>query len=141
MRKGSEKASLKVNNLDIVASDSRQHPEQPQKYGVNVYQGAFTIYNFNKNKDSNIDLTADNIRTGRKLSPVFGSGIFICGAGDDGGWMTVQRLHTKEVYSNSTLPENTSTLITAGIFIVNGVKAKEVVHEGNIATYGTNDMV
>jgi len=36
-----------VDKLHIAACDCRRYSEQPQKYGVNVYQGALTVYNFN----------------------------------------------------------------------------------------------
>lgn len=46
-RAGTNKTVLSASNIDIVACDARRYSEQPQKYGVNVYQGAFTVYNFN----------------------------------------------------------------------------------------------
>jgi len=46
-RAGTNKTNLVADSIDIVACDARRYSEQPQKYGVNVYQGAFTVYNFN----------------------------------------------------------------------------------------------
>lgn len=46
-RGNNKKLDLDLDGLDIVAADSRNYAERPMKYGVNVYQGALTIYNYN----------------------------------------------------------------------------------------------
>ena len=51
-RQGTDKVNLIANNIHITSCDSRHYSEQPQKYGVNVYQGALTVYNFNSNENS-----------------------------------------------------------------------------------------
>lgn len=140
-RKGTEKAEIIADNIDIVSADARANFEQPQKFGVNPLQGAFTVYNYNKHAESNITLTASNISAGREGAPVKGSGIFISGAGDEGGWVTLKKLTTKDVFSNGLIAENTSTIIAAAVFIVNGVKAENVLNEGKCVTYGSNDRV
>ena len=53
--------TVKINGLDIVSADARNYSERPMKYGVNVYQGAFTIYNFNPEEGSEIKVYAENI--------------------------------------------------------------------------------
>lgn len=140
-RSGTRKAKVIIEDLDIVSCDARHYGEQPQKYGVNVYQGALTVYNFNGDPNSDIDLTMNNIRIGRKNAPVLGSGIFVSGFGDNGGWVTLRRLTTRDVYSNGMIPFGCSDMITAAVFIVYGVKAEDVIHEGEVVTYGVNDMV
>jgi hypothetical protein len=42
-REGTNKTTLVADSIDIVACDARKYSEQPQKYGVNVYQGAFCV--------------------------------------------------------------------------------------------------
>lgn len=140
-RQGVMNASVTINDLDIIASDSRHYLEQPQKYGVNVLQGALTIYNFNSDVKSKIRVTASKIAIGRKNAPVAGSGVFIAGFGDNGGKVEVDQLHTKEVYSTGKIPFGVPDFITAAIFILNGATVKNIVHDGAITTYGVNDMV
>lgn len=77
--------TVNINGLDIVSADSRNYPERPMKYGVIVYQGALTIYNFNPEEGSEIKVYAQNISLGRKHAPVIGSGIFISGFNDEAG--------------------------------------------------------
>ncbi len=140
-RAGTIKTTLVADNIDIVACDARRYSEQPQKYGVNVYQGAFTVYNYNSNPDSVINATLTNISLGRKGAPVIGSGLFICGFGDDGGWVFADTITTADIYSNGMLPYGQPDMITAGVFIVNGTKVKKITHKGSVTTYGVNDMV
>ena len=140
-RAGVDRGNIIINDVDIFSSDSRHYIEQPQKYGVNVLQGALTVYNLNPNEKSNIDLQVNNLSIGRKNAPVSGSGIFIAGFGDTGGKVTISKLHTKSVYSNGKIPPGVSNFITGGVFVLNGAHAKEVITDGEVITYGTNDMV
>lgn len=141
MRKGSQTADLNLDSIHILSSDTRGYLEQPQKYGVNVLQGALTVYNFNPSINSLITLKATNISIGQTDSPVTGSGVFIAGFGDNGGRVEIEELQTNNVYSTGRIPFGVANLITAAIFIVNGVYAKKVIHLGETVTYGVNDMV
>ncbi|MDY6018784.1 MAG: hypothetical protein SPJ15_03905 [Anaerococcus sp.] len=140
-RGNNEKLDLEVNDLDIVFADARNYPERPMKYGVNVYQGAFTVYNFNPSKESSISFKGSGIRIGRKNAPVLGSGLFISGFNDENGPVEIEYLQTEDVYSNGMIPKGQPNLITGGIFIVYGAFAKKIVSKGQVVTYGNNDMV
>lgn len=134
-------ASIKLDNINILNADTRHCVEQPQRYGVNVLQGALTIYNFNSNPDSLIDFQAKDLTIGQRNNPVYGSGVFIAGFGDHGGRVEVEILQTNEVHATGKLPFGISDIITGAIFIVNGVHAKSVIQNGETITYGVNDMV
>lgn len=140
-RVGVEKAKVIMDNVDIHSADTRHYLEQPQKYGVNVLQGALTIYNINPKEESLLSVSISNISIGRKNAPVTGSGIFISGFGDKGGKTEISSLHTKEVYSNGKIPLGVADYITGGVFVLFGAHAKEVITDGEIVTYGVNDMV
>lgn len=140
-RQNNKKLNLKVKNLDVVSADARNYSERPMKYGVIVYQGAFTVYNFNPDEESEIIVNVDGLSLGRENAPVIGSGVFISGFGDNGGKVTVEKLVTNDIFSNGMIPNGQPNLITGGIFIVYGANAKEIVSNGVVNTYGTNDMV
>ncbi|MBA9028379.1 hypothetical protein [Peribacillus huizhouensis] len=140
-RQGTDKINFIANNIHITSCDSRHYSEQPQKYGVNVYQGALTVYNFNSDENSRIYCELTNISLGFINAPVIGSGIFVCGFGDKGGKVYLETLTTDAVYSNGMLPFGTADIITAAVFIVYGVEAKTIEHHGELVTYGVNDMV
>ncbi len=140
-RGNNTKLTVKIDGLDVVSADARNYSERPMKYGVNVYQGALTIYNYNPKEDSEIIVYAENISLGRKHAPVIGSGVFISGFNDESGKVTIEKLTTNDIYSNGMIPTGQPNLITGAIFIVYGALAKEVVSNGKVVTYGTNDMV
>lgn len=140
-RVGVDKANVVIENVDIHSADTRHYLEQPQKYGVNVLQGALTIYNINPKEESLVSVVVGNISIGRKNAPVTGSGIFISGFGDKGGKTEISKLHTKAVYSNGKIPLGVADYITGGVFVLFGAHAKEVVTDGEVITYGVNDMV
>ena len=140
-RAGTDKLDLAIDKLHIAACDARRYSEQPQKYGVNVYQGALTVYNFSGDARSVIRATLTNISVGAKNAPVLGSGIFVSGFGDQGGWVQIDKLTTGAVHSCGMLPYGTADIITAGVFVVYGANAKLVEHFGEVVTYGVNDMV
>lgn len=141
LRTGSLQAAITADNVHVAACDSRGYTEQPQKYGVNVLQGAFTVYNFNGDVASKITATLTNIGVGAKDAPVLGSGIFISGFGDAGGFVEVEKLTTNSVYSHGLLTAGTADFITAGVFLVYGAHAKLVENKEEVVTYGANDMV
>lgn len=140
-RVGVEKANIVIDNVDIHSADARHFLEQPQKYGVNVLQGALTIYNINPDANSLVSVAVSNLSIGRKNAPVSGCGVFISGFGDKGGRTEISKLHTKAVYSNGKIPLGVADYITAGVFVLYGVHATEVVTDGEVITYGVNDMV
>ncbi|WP_243343495.1 hypothetical protein [Anaerococcus sp. AGMB09787] len=140
-RGNNKKLSVKIDTLDILAADARNYPERPMKYGVNVYQGALTIYNFNPKEGSEIRVSAENISLGRQKAPVIGSGVFISGFNDESGKVIIDKLTTNDIYTNGMIPTGQPNLITGAIFIVYGAHAKEIISNGKTVTYGTNDMV
>ncbi|MBN8735415.1 MAG: hypothetical protein J0H27_04000 [Xanthomonadales bacterium] len=138
---GTDTLNLVVDGLHIAACDARRYSEQPQKYGVNVYQGALTVYNFNGSTNSRIKASLAHVSVGAKNAPVLGSGIFVSGFGDESGLVELDVLTTGAVHSTGMLPYGTADMITGGVFIVYGVHAKRVEHFGEVVTYGVNDMV
>lgn len=130
-----------VDNLDIIAADSRGEAERPHGYGVYVLHGAFTLWNMQS--DENVVISADlvGLSAGREGAPVRGSGIFVSGGGDKGGRLNVRRLETNAVYSDGGIAPSTPDQITGGVFTVYGAHVEVVRNRGPVTTYGVNDMV
>lgn len=141
MRQGTHQLTLLADNIEVTGCDARHYSEQPQKYGVNVLQGAFTVYNYSSDTDSVLTATLTRITVGRKNAPVLGSGIFIGGFNETAGKVKLVKLTTGAIYSNGMIPYGTANLITAGLFISIGVDANAIINEGEVVTYGVNDMV
>lgn len=131
---------VEVRGLDIVAADARQETERPHGYGVFVLQGAFTLWN--RQPDEGVIVTADllGLSAGRAARPVLGSGVFVSGAGDAGGRVSVRRLETGPIYSDGRIAPGTPDQITGGVFTVYGTDVGTVRNRGPVVTYGQNDM-
>jgi hypothetical protein len=140
-RVGCRKGHVAARNVHVAFADARAFPEQPQKYGVNVLQGAFTLFNQNGDTASRLTATLDDISVGSAAAPVLGSGIFVGGFGDEGGRLEIDRLTTGEVNSTGLLPFGTADFITGGVFVLYGCTVAELVNKGPCRTHGVNDMV
>ena len=131
---------VEINGLDIVAADARAEMDRPHEYGVYVLQGAFTLWNMQPDKGIEITANLVGLSAGRIGNPVLGSGIFVSGAGDEGGRRVVQHLQTGGVYSDGKIAAGTADQITGGVFTVFGAYVDAVTNLGPVVTYGVNDM-
>ncbi|EFR43653.1 hypothetical protein [Streptococcus pseudoporcinus] len=134
-------ADVTVEKVHVNSADTRTYLEQPQKYGVNVLQGAFTLYNFNPSQDSVVTADITGLSIGSEGHPVIGSGVFISGFNDQGGQVKVPRMELKDIYSTGLIPQGVSDFITGAVFIVYGTTVEKLVQDGKVVTYGVNDMV
>ena len=135
-----------VDGLHVVRADVRGRIERPRGFGVEALQGAFTLWN--RQRDPGVILTAEllGIAVGSAETPVRGSGVFVGGHGDwdgvaDGGTIKVSLLRTGEIHTNGGIPVGTPDLISGGVFVISGAVVEEVVNAGPVTTNGQNDMV
>jgi len=93
--------------------------------------------------EEDVVISADlvGLSAGRIGAPVFGSGIFVSGGGDNGGRLLASRLETGAVYSDARIPKGTPDQISGGVFTVYGSRVDVVRNHGPVVTYGVNDMV
>src|SRR5262249_35737177 len=87
---------VEAARVEIVAADAASVEPRTKGYGVEVVVGAFTVWNRNAEGTLTADLT--DIRVGRPGRPVRGSGVFVSGAGPEGGRLVVSRLETGAVH-------------------------------------------
>ena len=132
---------VEVDGLDIIAADARAGSDRPRGYGVAVIQGAFTLWNMQADEAVVISACLSGLSAGRIGAPVLGSGIFVSGAGDQGGRLVASRIETGAVYSDAKIPPGTPDQISGGVFTVYGTHVDIVRNRGPVTTYGVNDMV
>jgi hypothetical protein len=132
---------VEAHNIDIESADARAYTDRPKDYGVEVVNGAFTIWN--QQADPSVTITADvtGITAGRPDAPVHGSGILISGASDTGGKVLLRHLETGPIYSDGGIPKGTANRISGGVFTAYGTVVDSVHTKGTVTTYGPNDMV
>lgn len=131
---------VEVEGLEIPSADARSEEDRPQAYGVRVLQGAFTLWNMQPDEDVVINANLVNISVGRFGAPVLGSGVFVSGTGDRAGRVNVELLETGSVYVDGKIPPGTPDEITGGVFTVYGAHVDTVRNNGQVVTYGANDM-
>jgi hypothetical protein len=132
---------VEVNGLHVVHADTRGQTERPQGFGVHVLQGAFTLWNMQSDKSVTISCHLIDLNVGLPSLPVVGSGVFVSGAGFEGGRLTCSLLETGSVYSNGMIPAGTADVISGGVFTVFNAFVDVVRNVGPSTTYGVNDMV
>jgi hypothetical protein len=135
-----------VDGLVIASADVRGRPDRQHGFGVDALQGAFTLWN--RQRDSGVRITASliGISAGSEGSPIRGSGVFIAGHGDwsgraDGGVVAADILRTGPIVTDGGIQPGTPDLISAAVYVVSGAEVDAVVNDGPVTTMGANDMV
>lgn len=126
---------LELVDLAITAAEANALLPRPTGNGVEVLQGALTIWN-RAPQAARLYLTGQGITIGTRESPVRGTGLFIAGGAP--GSVALRRLETGPVHSDSGLPEGTTGTVAGGIFLLAGVRGERVVTHGDIVTHGAN---
>jgi hypothetical protein len=135
-----------VDGLAVAAADVRGRPDRPRGYGVEALQGAFTLWNRQRDAAVRITATLTGISAGTSDSPIRGSGVFVAGHGEesgrpDGGVVEVDLLRTGPIVTNGGIEPGTPDLISGGVFVVSGAQVTTVINDGPVLTMGANDMV
>jgi hypothetical protein len=130
--------SLHLRNLVVSDADASACLPRPFGNGVEVQQGALTIWNRSET-DTTITVNARGLRIGDTEKPVRGTGLFVAGQGEAGrGKVALERFETGNVHSDSGLPEGTTQTVSGGIFFLFGVEGDEVSTIGDVSTRGAN---
>jgi hypothetical protein len=132
---------VEAKDVDVVAGDARGYDRRPAGYGVEVIPGVFTVWNQQADRGARITAELRGISVGREGAPVRGSGVFVAGAGNEGGQLLVSVLETGPVYSDGGIKAGTANRISGGVFTVSGAVVDFVHNLGPVSTYGANDMV
>ena len=133
-----ERARITLTEVSVDAADATARLPRPFGNGVWVQQGALTIWN-RSTDPSTLNVDGRDIRIGATDSPVRGTGLFVAGAGQEGGGtVKLSGFSSGSVYADSTLTEGTTTTVSGGIFFLHGVKGAGIVTDGEIVTHGAN---
>ena len=92
--------------------------------------------------DEDVTISADliGLSAGSITAPVFGSGIFVSGAGEKGA-SSSHRGSRRTVFIAMPRFHGTPDQISGGVFTVYGARVDVVRNRGPVITYGVNDMV
>jgi hypothetical protein len=132
---------VEARDVDIVAADARGYGHRPAGFGAEVIPGGFMVWNQQPDRSVTVTAELSGISAGREGAPVTGSGVFVAGAGNDGGRLLVSLLETGPVYSDGGIVAGNADRISGGVFTVSGAVVDFVHNLGPVTTYGSNDMV
>ncbi|CAM5408871.1 hypothetical protein GCM10010329_84350 [Streptomyces spiroverticillatus] len=135
-----------VDGLTVEAADLRGRTDRPHGFGVEVLQGAFTLWNQQADPRAEVSAELLDITAGSPGSPIRGSGVFVGGHsatsdGGPGGLTRVTILRTREIHTDGQIPVGTPDLISGGVFLAFGALIDQVLNTGPVTTHGANDMV
>lgn len=141
-----KRVRVEARGLHVREADVRGRAEQPHGYGVDVLQGAVTLWNRQPDPSSTFTATLRDVSVGTAQTPVRGSGVFVAGYGDReghgaGGTFTADLIQTGTVVTDGGIAPGTPDKITGGVFVVSGATVDKVENAGTVTTHGQNDMV
>lgn len=136
---------IEVDSLAVASADVRGRPDRPHGFGVDALQGAFTLWNRQRDTAVRITASLSGLAVGSADAPVRGSGVFVAGHGDwagqaDGGVVEVDVLRTGPVFTDGGIGPGTPDLISGGVFVLSGARVQTVLNDGPVTTRGANDM-
>jgi hypothetical protein len=139
------RGTVAIEDLHVTEADLRGRERRPHGYGVDVLQGAITIWNLQEDTDSVLKVEAWGLSAGSADTPIRGSGVFVGGRCDDsghsnGGTVAVSLLETGTVVIDGGIPFGTPDLISGGVFVQAGANVDSVANRGPTTTLGSNDM-
>jgi hypothetical protein len=139
------RGTVLIDGLDVVEADLRGRDRRPHGYGVDVLQGAITVWNRHEDPDVIIEVEARGVLAGSPDCPIRGSGVFVGGHCDDtgrpvGGTVVMPILETGAVVTDGGIPTGTPDLISGGVFVQAGAVVESVMNVGPTTTLGPNDM-
>lgn len=123
---------LEVDGLTVASADLRGREQRPHGFGVDVLQGAFTLWN--RSDAAGLTAALTGISAGEVGAPVRGSGVFVAGP------VEVDLLRTGAVYTDGGIEPGTPDLISGGVYIITGAHVRTVINDGPVSTHGANDM-
>jgi hypothetical protein len=123
---------VRVEGLHVERADVRERTPRPPAVGVDVLQGAFTLWN--RHPDCAITAELLDLGAGSAATPVRGSGVSV------GGPVRVSTLRTAEIHVDGGIPAGTPDLIGAGVSVGTDANVEQVVNAGPVTTHGANDM-
>jgi hypothetical protein len=132
---------IEMRNVDVAQADARSYNARPKGYGVEVIPGVIMIWNQQPDADVVVSAELTGLSVGRAGAPAHGSGVFVSGAGENGGRLVASLIETKAVYVDGGIAAGTPDRIAGGVFTVHGSYVDTVHNLGPVTTYGPNDMV
>lgn len=134
------KGRIEASFIHVAFASLMQLKDRPNRFGVDMVQGAFTIWN--KRDEMNIEIETDitHFSCGSAAKPINGSGLVLCGFQEKMGSLKATVISCGDIYTKGEIGKGTSDLVAAGICVGYEVVLRNLSVYGRITCYGGNEM-
>ncbi|MEG0949630.1 MAG: hypothetical protein RR212_06560 [Bacteroidales bacterium] len=133
------KGHIDASFVHVKEANTAQIPDRPNRFGVDMMQGAFTIWNKSENH-MEIEVDISHFSCGSETKPILGSGLVICGTEEQMGHVRVNVLSCGHIYTKGEIGKGVADLVCAGIGIGYQTLVRHMNIYGRITCYGGNEM-
>lgn len=134
-----KKGHIDASFVHVKHAATMQLLDRPNRFGVDMLQGAFTIWNKSEN-NCEIDVDISHFSCGGETTPINGSGLVIAGTEEQMGRVKVNVLSCGHIYTKGEIGKGVADLVGAGIAICYQTLVRHMNIYGRITCYGGNEM-
>jgi hypothetical protein len=135
-----KKGRIDASFVHIAQASTMHYADRPNRFGVDMVQGALTIWNRSE-ETVEIEVDIAHYTCGSEAEPVNASGLVIAGAPDEqAGSVKVNFLSTGAIYTKGEIAKGVADLVGAGISVGYNVLVRHINIYGHIVCLGGNEM-
>ena len=134
-----KKGRIDASFVHVSKASTMHFGERPNRFGVDMIQGALTIWNRSENM-SEIEVDIAHFSCGSEAEPINGSGLVIAGTDEMMGEVKVNFLSVGNVYTKGEIGKGVADIVGAGIAVGYRVLVRHINIYGHIVCQGGNEM-
>lgn len=134
-----QKGRIDVSFVHVKQAATMQLTDRPNRFGVDMLQGAFTIWNKSQN-NCEIEVDIAHFSCGSETAPINGAGLVIAGTDEQMGRVKVNVLTCGNIYTKGEIGAGVADLVGAGIAVCYQALVRHLHVYGRITCYGGNEM-
>ncbi|MEG1586438.1 MAG: hypothetical protein RR346_06145, partial [Bacteroidales bacterium] len=134
-----KKGRIDASFIHVKEASTMHLKERPNRFAVDIVQGAFTIWNQSEN-DSEIEVDITHFSCGGETRPINGSGLVISGTEERMGKIKSTVISCGHIYTKGEIGNGVADLVSAGIAICYQTIVRNLNVYGRITCYGGNEM-
>ncbi|MDO5569986.1 MAG: hypothetical protein Q4F97_00785 [Bacteroidales bacterium] len=135
-----KKGKIEASFIHVNYASTEHLTDRPNRYGVDMMQGAMTVWNKTEELNSEIEVDITHFSCGSETKPINGSGLLICGVEEKFGTIRSDIISCGNIYTSGEIGEGVSDKVAAGIVVGYEVVVKNLTNYGKIYCYGANEM-
>ncbi len=135
-----KKGKIDASYVHIEEASTFHLSDRPNKFSVDMVQGAMTVWNKSEANDDVIDLEITHFSCGSETKPIVGSGLVICGFDLNQGSIKASLISCGHIYTRGEIGKGVANMVCAGLAIGYETNVHNVINYGKVICYGGNEM-